>query len=166
MQEPIKQMLSLNWWIGVVVVGILINLAAAYLKPRIDSTLGSVSDRYRKKNEQRAKARAEQIEVLRSNPHEQIMFGILINYQYLSACYSTLFGVLLIIIAIPGLVIPDNKNFSINIFIMIMALLWVSIGFGESIGSILDHNILREARKSPTSKSHEDISRNVKKESE
>lgn len=36
----LKELAKPSWWIGVVVVGFLINLASAYAKPLIDKTLG------------------------------------------------------------------------------------------------------------------------------
>jgi hypothetical protein len=71
MEPFFDQLTSPGWWISVVVVGILINLAAAYLKPVVDSVLGRLS-------KQRAARLAEQrdnqalwVKYLFRNPHGQ-----------------------------------------------------------------------------------------------
>ena len=47
MNDLMEELTSLRFWIAVVLVGILINLAAAYLKPVFDRLLSRVSGAYR-----------------------------------------------------------------------------------------------------------------------
>jgi hypothetical protein len=100
MEDLLKQLSSLSWWIGVVVVGVIVSLVAAYLKPRIDSIIASVSDRSRKKNERREEQRQAQIAFLRGGRHEQLMFALGINHRRLRALSFILVGVLVMLTAL------------------------------------------------------------------
>jgi ABC-type transport system involved in cytochrome bd biosynthesis fused ATPase/permease subunit len=46
---------SWKWWVSVVFVGILINLASAYIKPTLDTRLGRLSHRRRARSEKARK---------------------------------------------------------------------------------------------------------------
>lgn len=52
MDEFTKLLVSPLWWLSVVVVGILINLASAYLKPRLDETFSRSSLWWRNRSEE------------------------------------------------------------------------------------------------------------------
>jgi hypothetical protein len=181
MQEIIKQLTSLSWWISVVVVGVLASLAAAYLKPRTDRVIGSVSGRYRRRNGQRARARAGQIEALRSDRHEQIMFAISINYRYLSAIKYALSGVtIMILISIALPLSSAIHNLIISYFIILTlgySVLLIIMSSLDFRGVISDREIISEDRKSQTSESKATLgsvsnespvgtSRNIKQEKE
>lgn len=45
MVELLDDMLSARWWIGVVVVGFVINLSSAYVKPWLDAKLSRYSSK-------------------------------------------------------------------------------------------------------------------------
>jgi hypothetical protein len=72
MEEAYKAITSPAWWVGVVIVGLIINLAAAYLKPRLDQAASSVSLRWATRTEEQRRQRLERIEGLRGNIHEQL----------------------------------------------------------------------------------------------
>ena len=59
---------SLHWWVTVVVVGLLINLAAAYLKPYLDVWYATVSTKRKFKNDQERAAFEWKVEALASDP--------------------------------------------------------------------------------------------------
>lgn len=62
MGEFLKDVVSLHWWIGVVIVGLLINLISDYVKPRLDQILGSISERYAKRSDSLKKASKERVQ--------------------------------------------------------------------------------------------------------
>jgi hypothetical protein len=62
---------SLGWWIGVVLVGLAINLASAYLRSPFDSLLSAISKRWSTRTEVQRKMRAERIAILRASKEEQ-----------------------------------------------------------------------------------------------
>jgi hypothetical protein len=61
MSQPFKDLTSFHWWMGVVIVGILINLISDYLKPRADKLLSSMSTWYGTRTESLSKAGREMI---------------------------------------------------------------------------------------------------------
>jgi hypothetical protein len=62
---------SIQWWISVVLVGIVINLAAAYLKPGLDVLIGRISVRWVARTEKLASARRLRIQKLKNDINEQ-----------------------------------------------------------------------------------------------
>ncbi|MCJ7635824.1 hypothetical protein MUP77_25965 [Candidatus Bathyarchaeota archaeon] len=75
MKEFVESLSSPAWWIGVVVVGILINIASAYLKPRIDTTLAGISVWSSQRTQKRKEHREKLIELLAKNPQKQLIFA-------------------------------------------------------------------------------------------
>ncbi|WP_129125907.1 hypothetical protein [Geomonas oryzae] len=43
MQDFLKNITSTSWWVGVVIVGIVINLVSSYLKPYLDEQMSKMS---------------------------------------------------------------------------------------------------------------------------
>jgi hypothetical protein len=65
--ESSAPILSREWWLTVVVVGLGIHLLASYLKPRLDQAGGWFSRSWALRNEKRKRERQARIEVLKSN---------------------------------------------------------------------------------------------------
>jgi len=70
---------SPTWWIGVVFVGIILNILSAYLKPCIDKYLGQLSNKWKKRIELQQQRIIETQEELKDRPHEQLIFLIVSN---------------------------------------------------------------------------------------
>lgn len=62
------------WWISAVVVGLLINLASAYLKDPIDRTAASLSNRWRTRTAARKETRRLHVVHLRDHPESRSEF--------------------------------------------------------------------------------------------
>lgn len=72
MDKILSNLTSPAWWIGVVLVGTLVSLIAAYLKPVIDKVLSRLSTYWKERVEQKNKKREEEIMFLRDNPEQRI----------------------------------------------------------------------------------------------
>lgn len=72
MKEILQSLTSPTWWFSVVLVGVIINMVSAYLKPTTDAIWARYSSIRRSKQEEGQKKRKEYIEYLRSNPQEQL----------------------------------------------------------------------------------------------
>ncbi|WP_217511846.1 hypothetical protein [Vibrio metschnikovii] len=64
---------SLDWWIGVVVVGLIINVFSAYLKPALDSFLSKLSYKWASRSKRNAEERKKWIKELQESEHEQVL---------------------------------------------------------------------------------------------
>jgi hypothetical protein len=62
-----------EFWVLVVIVGVLINLASAYLKPLLDRAFSSISLRLATRTERQRRQRLRRIECLRGDINEQLL---------------------------------------------------------------------------------------------
>ena len=76
MNDFFRSLSSPSWWVGVVIVGILINLVSAYLKPRLDRRLSGWSRWWATRTEEQRRSRQARIQKLRESQHEQTMAAI------------------------------------------------------------------------------------------
>lgn len=73
MRTLVENLTSLSWWVTVVIVGLLVNIAAAYVKPRLDRFLGNISGSRRARNDAKMAERGRMVTRLRSSHHEQVL---------------------------------------------------------------------------------------------
>ena len=71
-EETSSMLFTGEWWISVVIAGLLINLAAAYLKPTIDTWVASRSKKKKEKLEKEKEEELKIIEKLTSSPTSAI----------------------------------------------------------------------------------------------
>jgi len=76
METFLENLKSPAWLISVVVVGIILSWAAAYLKEGTDRLGSILSRRWGERTAARAAARTALIAHLRANPQEQVMMGL------------------------------------------------------------------------------------------
>jgi hypothetical protein len=88
---------SISWWIGVVIVGILVNLAAIYLKSPLDRLLSSISTKYRIKSKPQKAELDAKIRNLIGNKQEQILYASKINFTLGVSIFRLVNGASLII---------------------------------------------------------------------
>ena len=100
MADFFNNITSISWWIGVVIVGILLNLVAIYLKSPIDRCLSSISIKYRTRTEAKKAEREAKITYLVGNKHEQILHASKTNFTLIMSAFSYLIGISLIIMPI------------------------------------------------------------------
>ena len=76
MRQFLNDVSSLSWWIGVVIVGILVNLASEYFRRRLDRAIGQLSTSWAARSEKRRRMRTEMVEHLRTDRHEQVLAAV------------------------------------------------------------------------------------------
>jgi len=79
MQELLKQISSLSWWIGVVLVGVLVNIASPFISRAIERRLSRFSDWQRRRSQSKQEKRQTLLNNLRADPHKQVLFAIAEN---------------------------------------------------------------------------------------
>ena len=72
MKELLNDLLSLRWWVSVVIVGILVNLVSEYAKPWTDRVLSRFSESWRLVVKGQQKHFEEAVEEVLANPLEYI----------------------------------------------------------------------------------------------
>ena len=94
MRDFFKNLSSVYWWISVVVVGVVINVASAYLKTRLDTRLSKLSVWWRNKSEAQKGRRDEEVKKLRDDKQYQIIVGFREMRHRLRSIGLLIFGVL------------------------------------------------------------------------
>jgi hypothetical protein len=98
MRSLVEQMSSPAWWIGVVLVGIIINLVSAYCKGPIDRILGALSTRWATRTAVLQRESADRITLMTVSAEARTMarFEILISRVWAVMFFqvATFFGVL------------------------------------------------------------------------
>jgi hypothetical protein len=83
MNDFIKQLSSPGWWLGVVIVSILLNVVASYIRNWMDHTQSLISERRRRRLAEYREVVVREADMLRGKP-------LLCLYQLLLACLSRL----------------------------------------------------------------------------
>ena len=74
MDDLLKFLTSPSWWIGVVLVSLLINLASAYIKSPLDGFLSNVSRRWSERSARSKQKRAALVASLAADKHKQLLY--------------------------------------------------------------------------------------------
>ena len=74
MDDFLKSLASPSWWIGVVLVSLLINLASAYIKSPLDAFLSNVSRRWSERSVRSKQKRIALVASLAADKHKQILY--------------------------------------------------------------------------------------------
>lgn len=111
MNEFISYVQSPAFWLGVLVVGVLVNLIAAYLKPHIDKSLSSVSARWAKKVEELERKRMARIKTLRGDKHKQLVASRRQVEHLIESVHSLALAAIMMLAGI-GLKVFDPESWS------------------------------------------------------
>ncbi|ELP2650140.1 hypothetical protein R1U54_000196 [Vibrio fluvialis] len=76
MDEFLKDASSMNWWIGVVFVGVVINIVSGYIKKGLENNLSKISGYWKGKKDQRAEIERCKISLLRNNSELRILYAL------------------------------------------------------------------------------------------
>ncbi len=145
MESFLKDLTTPNWWMGVVVVGILINLVS----PLIGTMLGRSSSRllsyWRVRSEKQRTSDQRLVERLRSSEYERVMAATQEVSQLLRA---TLLFVAAVFLCLIGLVSRGEEQMKgASLFLMIRVGLYIlsTINFMIAVSFLLRARALREA---------------------
>lgn len=108
MQKFLTDISSIYWWIGVVLVGIVINLFSSYLKNKIDSFMGKISELYAIENERKKELYAGAVRAMIDNP--QLMNAVLF-YGLSDRINATHFFIYSLLLSVIGYNIGNDSTF-------------------------------------------------------
>ena len=100
MADFINNLTSINWWIGVVIVGLVIHIAGTYLKSPIDRLVSSISTKYQTRSKAKKAEREKEIMNLVGNKHEQILYVSKTNFTLVISVIWHLFAMFFFIVGI------------------------------------------------------------------
>jgi len=139
---------SLDWWIGVVAVGIVINLVSAYLKGPCDRLLSAVSKRWATRTEAQRKARDERIARLRASRDEQTFALIQALHVRVRSVMMILLGWVLMVTSLLLQKEPPTEHMTlVRLILMLASLLPMMLGFRDWSDVMRRRNEIYEARK-------------------
>ena len=70
MQKLIEDISSVYWWLGVVLVGIIINIFSSYLKNKLDLYMGNISKKWARISEDKKARFNMEVDIIRKNPEQ------------------------------------------------------------------------------------------------
>ena len=130
MDEFSKNLSSLSWWLGVVVVGLLLNIASAYLKAPLDRILSAMSTSWNLRSETLRASRDAQIKLVRESDRElQLLIAEELRDR-LRAIHTTLLAVFFILfyvfirVRVPS---ADAVNSDIFLSVVLKGFYWASL---------------------------------------
>jgi len=83
MDELLKNLTSLSWWIGVVIVGFLVNISSSYFKPWFDKISSRYSEKKKLESEERQRVFEDTVQYLIENPFELLEIRLTVIYYNL-----------------------------------------------------------------------------------
>lgn len=115
----LKQAANPGWWISVVVVGLLINLASDYLKPAIDKFVERFSAARKQANEKQKLSFKEDVQELLNEPSKVADLQLDVLYFNLRAVLWTVIS--LIINSVFSILFPLDIAFAVFPFIQALS---------------------------------------------
>lgn len=107
MDELAHNLASPTWWVGVVIVGLLINLASAYLKPGLDYLMSSVRMHRRTKAQERYAAYEIEVSELSRDVELQRQY----EHHHISTMLNSLvflaFAALFVVVKVIAIIFPE-----------------------------------------------------------
>ena len=106
MEEFSKSLASPYWWLSTVIVGILINLASAYIKRPIDRLFSRISVAWRNRSEQRRAEYTRELNALVGNAELQRHYEHLELRRTLDALFGLMFALFILLFKGMSLIVP------------------------------------------------------------
>jgi hypothetical protein len=142
-EKLLENLQSVEWWAGVVIVGILINLVSAYIKPLLDKLPAWSSFWIRRHGEKQVARYETLLNRLRESPHYQVLAAIDEMYFRFKGflCWGLVFVLILILTAR-----PVDASSTVLLSIMCLATICVSYSYRKQADLIrLALNATQEA---------------------
>lgn len=143
MDKIIENFSSLQWWIGVVIVGIVINLFSSYFKKGIDDFFSFISNKWKNRSKIKKEKHEMEIQYLIQNPNELSFLGIKeLRLRIRSATN--------IILALMGLVLSqmvEGLGSFVVKSIMVLSVITLFIGLSDHTDAMGVNKLVNAVRK-------------------
>jgi hypothetical protein len=147
MNEFLSNLSSLSWWLGVVVVGIGINILSPYLNKGLEKILIRTSTNFRNKAMERSEKRKSRIDELKANQHKQIMFAFKEQRLRIRSLDGFVSGTLISFLGIfLGILAAFVSKSTIGVLTVLFSGLIIFSGLGKLLLAINDTRKVAEIR--------------------
>lgn len=142
MESLVKDIQSLSWWIGVIIVGTITSVVSSYLKNILDNILNKCSRWWNTRTEYKRIRRKEKIEKLQSDHHEQYRFA----FEDLRIRFRSMTMIIVGSIFFPlALILKENNLSIIYIIVAIMGIFLVMFGVKDYFNATEIRSLILEA---------------------
>lgn len=84
---------SPQWWISIVIAGLLIHVVGSYAKPAVDRVISSIWKGWRERTEKRSTAKEKALEELRASETKQVILAVSeMRHRFLGIFYLLVAG--------------------------------------------------------------------------
>jgi hypothetical protein len=152
MAEFLRDLTAPSWWLSVVVVGIAINLASAYIKPRLDERVGTFSAKRHLRTQQQRQARTKLVAQLAADEIELQFIAFSEIRHRLRSIMLMLMGVMAYLGALIAKAgrIPESSRFPMGLTgesaVFAVGTLAFFLGYLEFRSAVKDKLLLFDAR--------------------
>jgi hypothetical protein len=129
MQTLSDNLTSIQWWLGVVFVGIFINLLSIFIKNKYDGYFSRISSWWRNKSEKRKREFEDDVNILKNSPQELVMASFLELRLINKSIFLMLSSIFLFILGMTCMCLIASKTLlpGINIIILVFVYLVATI---------------------------------------
>lgn len=124
MENFLRDASSINWWVGVVLVGIVINIVSSYIKKALEDKLSNLSNFWKDKKEQRAQLEKNKVELLRGDSELRVLFALRESRYRIRSMIFIMFGYV-------SLAIAGYQNYGFAIGIMAFGAIMILVGLSD-----------------------------------
>lgn len=154
MDELWGNLTSPYWWLSVVLVSVLINLASAYLKSAIDRLFSRIFSAWRARSDQRQAAHTRELAAMVGNSELQRQYEHMALRRKLDALFGLVFSLFVLLykgmsVLVPALSISQDLGISAeasNAVFYILSSLLIFVSFKAYLHSMYIEDILATAQ--------------------
>jgi hypothetical protein len=149
MSQSEGELWSREWWLSVVLIGVVVHLLASYLKPRLDHTASRLALWWATRTEKKRTGREARIDELRSSSEKRILASVAELRCRMRSSQSVFFSV--VFLAMAFIVKNMNTPLAFPVSIALMALFFIGwwSGFSDLLRAVRLKTEVAEALESP-----------------
>jgi hypothetical protein len=148
MNDFLKDLGSAHFWLSVVLVGVLMNLASDYLKPFLDRIGSRLSEPFRRKIEKQSLAQNDRIGEMANDEHAQVLSAVTEVSLRVQGLQSFIFGFAYLVLVVMALAVgldgfwPKVAAGVLSLY----ALREITAGMRSHVGAQVERRLVTEAR--------------------
>jgi len=152
MTEFLAQLSSPSWWLGIVVVSLLVNLASAYIKSPLDGFLSHLSKKWDERSALARQQRDALVDSLARDQHKQLLFlAAEMRCRLREILYSVLAVFLLVAVVVDPILSPPLSGglgrSELRIIVLCLLLFVIASALNQRLAAIRFGSLVRDANR-------------------